>query len=329
MQAILRRFRGFFKIKIKRPRFSFRNFRIKLKVPKAIKFLFSLPKRILLFPVRLIRSIFRLFRRIRIKSWLLKNIRSRRALIFTIFILVMVIGFNLTIALNEPEELQIFLGLLAIGVPTYIAVSWIFEKWQLFKQLKNENTNAELMLLKSQINPHFFFNTLNNLYGLTVEKSDKAPEVVLKISDMMRYTIYEGQKDKVPLEDELEYLSTYIELHKIRYQKKVDIKFTHYIQGEGFQITPLLFVILLENAIKHGIESMTENAYAHLSLIAGNNKVVFAIENNYDPNEQKEPGGIGLKNLERRLELLYPEKYHLLVANEDEVYKVQLEIDLT
>ncbi len=240
----------------------------------------------------------------------------------------MIVGFNLSTALNEPEELQVFLGLMAFGVPLYIVSSWVFEKWELFKKLKNENTNAELMLLKSQINPHFFFNTLNNLYGLTVEKSDEAPEVVLKISDMMRYTIYEGQKDQVLLEDELEYLHTYIELHKIRYQKKVDIKFTHHIQGEGLKITPLLFVILLENAFKHGIESLTENAYAHLSLIAGNNKVVFAIENNYDPNEKREQEGIGLKNLERRLELLYPERYSLLVSNDDAVYKVQLEIDL-
>ncbi len=241
----------------------------------------------------------------------------------------MVVGFNLNTALNEPEGLQVLLGLLAFGVPTYIVLSWIFEKWQLIKQLRNENTNAELMLLKSQINPHFFFNTLNNLYGLTVEKSDKAPEVVLKISDMMRYTIYEGQKDKVALEDELDYLKTYIELHRIRYQKKVDIKFTHHIQDDGLLITPLLFVILLENAFKHGIESLTENAYAHLSLIAGNNKVVFAIENNYDPNEKKEHEGIGLKNLARRLELLYSERHALLVSNEASTYKVQLEIDLT
>ena len=300
-------------------------------MPRILKSLAALIKRILLFPLRLLRSIVRsLMRSLRgIGRWLLKGIRTRRALIFTIFVMVMIVGINLSFALDGPEALQIFLSLLAFGVPVYIIFSWIFEKWQLFKQLKNENTNAELMLLKSQINPHFFFNTLNNLYGLTVEKSDKAPEVVLKISDMMRYTIYEGQKDKVPIEDELEYLSTYIELHKIRYQKKVDIKFTHHIQGEGLQITPLLFVILLENAIKHGIESLTANAYAHLSLIAGNNKVVFAIENNYDPNEKSEQEGIGLKNLKRRLELLYPEKYSLLVSNEDAVYKVQLEIDLT
>ncbi len=322
MLAILRRFRGFFRFRFKRPGFGLWKFRIKFRMPRILKSLAGLIKRVFLFPKKI-------FNRIRVGRWIGQSLRTRRALIFTIFILVMIVGFNLDVAMEESEALQVFMGMLAIGVPTYIVLSWAFEKWRLIKQLKNENTNAELMLLKSQINPHFFFNTLNNLYGLTVEKSNKAPEVVLKISDMMRYTIYEGQKDKVPLKDELEYLINYIELHKIRYQKKVDIKFTHHIQGDGFQITPLLFVILLENAFKHGIESLTENAYAHLSLIAGNNKVVFAIENNYDPNEKRAQEGIGLKNLERRLELLYPQKYSLLVSNEDVVYKVQLEIDLT
>lgn len=251
---------------------------------------------------------------------------SRRSIVFLVSIPVFISGYKLVIELNEPEPLKIFLSILAVAVPGYIIFSWLFEKWRLIRQLKNEKMKAELMLLKSQINPHFFFNTLNNLYGLTVEKSDLAPEVVLKISDMMRYTIYEGQKDQVPLRDELEYLETYIELHKIRYQKKVDINFTSQIQGEAFNITPLLFIILLENAFKHGVDSLTENAYVHLSLIAGNDKVLFAIENNYDPNEGSEADGIGLENLKRRLELLYPEKHRLAINDEDAVYKVQLEI---
>ena len=281
-------------------------------------------------PLRLIRWIISRIRIPAINSKLLRTSGGRRWLAFGLVVFI-ILPLSLTVDDNNNSNETLFeiLGMLSFTAFLYIVFSWFFDQWRLIRQLKNENNDAELMLLKSQINPHFFFNTLNNLYGLTVEKSDKAPEVVLKISDMMRYTIYEGQKDKVPIEDELEYLETYIELHKIRYHKKVDIQFTHHIQGEGYRITPLLFVILLENAVKHGIENLTENAYAHLSLIAGNGKVLFAIENNFDPNEIKEGDGIGLHNLQRRLELLYPEKHTLLFDNEDNVYKVQLEIDLS
>ena len=115
--------------------------------------------------------------------------------------------------------------------------------------LKNEKAKAELALLKSQINPHFLFNSLNNLYGLTIEKSDDAPTVVLKLSDMLRYTIYEGQENIVPLKEEVNYLQNYIELHKIRHQKSVDIVFDYEID-ESIRVAPLLFIILLENAFK-------------------------------------------------------------------------------
>ncbi|MDO6744920.1 histidine kinase [Tenacibaculum soleae] len=114
------------------------------------------------------------------------------------------------------------ISLKLIGVILFfiLVFGWIFQQWKWFK---NKKTKAELALLKSQINPHFFFNTLNNLYGLTVEKYDDAPDVLIRLSDMMRYTIYMGKEDLVPLKDEIEYLQNYIELHKIRYQKKVDI----------------------------------------------------------------------------------------------------------
>ena len=208
----------------------------------------------------------------------------------------------------------------------YLSVSWLFDLWSRYMQSKNERTKAELKLLKSQVNPHFFFNTLNNLYGLTVEKSDKAPEVVLKISDMMRYTIYEGQKETVPIEEELEYLQGYIELHRIRYHKNVSINFQHQIHETGYKVTPLLFIILLENAIKHGVETLTENAFINIQLIAGSNKILFAIENNFDSEQISEERGIGLQNLKRRLELLYPGKHRLLLTNENNVFKAFLNI---
>ncbi|MDH7446121.1 sensor histidine kinase [Aquimarina sp. 2201CG14-23] len=252
-----------------------------------------------------------------------------RVRIFVIGAPMLVAGFVLSKNWKPANGLEdVFGGLLFLVLPGYIILSWIFEKWLLIKKLKNENTHAELTMLKNQVNPHFFFNTLNNLYGLTVEKSDQAPEVVLKISDMMRYSIYEGQKDTVLLVDELEYLKNYIELHKIRHYEELDIRFDHKIEDENYRVTPLLYIILLENAFKHGIENLTENLYIHINLIAEDNRILFSIENSFDSSQICETTGIGLKNLKRRLELIYPDKHQLLVVNNDNIFRVQLDLNI-
>ena len=184
-------------------------------------------------------------------------------------------------------------------------------------------------MLKNQINPHFFFNTLNNLYGLSVEKSDQAPEVILKLSDIMRYTIYEGQKDLVPIQSDIAYLENYIELNKIRHHKSVDISFNHMVENPDCQIPPLLLIMLVENAFKHGAETLIDKAFIHMQLMATREQIYFEISNNFDPSESKEPG-IGLNNLKRRLELLYPEKHSLITKIENETtYKASLKLNLT
>ena len=192
--------------------------------------------------------------------------KTYRVAIFSIYGLI--IAYHLvdfgTTTLYEPADRKNFAYFMMAPVPFFIGL-WGYDQWRWFKTLKMEKAKAELALLKSQINPHFFFNTLNNLYGLVVEKSESAPEVVLKLSDMMRYTIYEGKEDLVNLSDEVQYLERYIALHKIRYQKTVDIQFDYAIDEE-VQVAPLLFIILLENAFKHGVESLTEDAFIHMHL---------------------------------------------------------------
>ena len=207
-----------------------------------------------------------------------------------------------------------------------LILSWVFQQWKWMKTVESKKDKAEIALLKSQINPHFFFNTLNNLYGLTVEKSDDAPDVVLKLSDMMRYTIYMGKEDYVPLKDEVEYLKNYIELHKIRYQKKLDIVFNDTCDSND-QISPLLFIIPLENAFKHGAERLTDNAYIHVDLKTEDGSVQFKIENNFEETDTDHKPGIGLENLEQRLNLLYPQKHSLVIENEKDVYKLSLKIE--
>ena len=202
---------------------------------------------------------------------------------------------------------------------------WLIEQWKWLQNLKAEKSNAELSLLRAQINPHFFFNTLNNLYALTIKNSKQAPEVILKLSDMMRYTIYEGEKEKVALSDEIEYLKNYIELHKIRYKKTVEISF-NYIIDTRLTITPLLYIILLENAFKHGIDSLSENAFVKIDLFEDDSFIYFKIENNFDEIEKSESGGIGLINLKRRLALLYKNNHELKVETTKNIYKTTLKI---
>ncbi|MEQ8524417.1 histidine kinase [Gracilimonas sp.] len=218
------------------------------------------------------------------------------------------------------------LSLFLLPIPILISL-WFYEQWKWFRTLKAEKAKAELALLRSQINPHFFFNTLNNLYSLVVHQSDKAPEVVLKLSDMMRYTIYEGKKDMVPLNEEVEYLQRYIDLHKIRYQKEVDIRFEKPEDSDA-DIAPLLFIVPLENSFKHGVESMREGAYIHLSVKtdAREGKVVFEISNNFEEQEGEAEKGIGLQNLKQRLELLYPDRHKLDILKEEGVFTIILEL---
>ncbi|MBL6448844.1 sensor histidine kinase [Fulvivirga sp. 29W222] len=216
--------------------------------------------------------------------------------------------------------------LLVLPIPIFF-ILWGYEQWKWLKSLKADKAAAELALLKTQINPHFFFNTLNNLYSLTVKHSDEAPKVILMLSDMMRYTIYEGKKSFVPIQEEIKYLNNYIDLHRIRYHKKVNINFEHDV-GDDDQIAPLLFIILLENAIKHGVESLSDGAYIKMNLVSNGKTMHFCIQNNFDPTIKSEECGIGLENLKRRLALIYPEEYKLTVTERNNTFKVDLNINI-
>lgn len=227
---------------------------------------------------------------------------------------------------NYPTSVRLIL-LLYYVLLIILGAFWFIKQVVSFFKLKSEISKAELHHLKSQVNPHFFFNTLNNLYGLVGTDAKKAQELILKLSDMMRYSIYEGERDFVTLNKEVDYLKNYIELHKMRYHKEIDIQFDVRVEDE-YKVMPLLFIILLENAFKHGIEKLSEDAYIHLNMKAKKNEVFFEIENNFDVTEPKEENGIGLKNLKRRLELVYPQKHTLTFSIIKSVYKAQLTLQL-
>ncbi len=208
----------------------------------------------------------------------------------------------------------------------YVIFSWVFKQWKSIQKLKNEETIAELALLKNQINPHFFFNTLNNLYALIKNDPDTAQDYVLKLSDMMRFTIYKGKEEMVSLQEEVTYLSNFIELQTARYHKKIEIDFQQNIENHETLIPPLLFIILLENAFKHGVESLVDNAFIHLELKENERRIVFSITNNYDSDEISKIDGIGLENLKERLSLLYPNAHTLTYRNDPNTYFTTLEL---
>jgi len=206
----------------------------------------------------------------------------------------------------------------------FLILRWIFRQIRALINLKNEKAKTELLHLKSQVNPHFFFNMLNNLYGLVGKDAEKARELILKLSDMMRYSIYEGQKEEVTLAAEIEYLNNYIELHKMRYHKEIKVAFNSRVDKKGIKLMPLLFIILLENAFKHGVEKLRKDAFVTVNISAKENGVRFSVENNFDKGTVRNSTGIGLKNLKRRLELVYPKKHQLSFSVTKEVYKAEL-----
>lgn len=243
--------------------------------------------------------------------------------------MLVIAGFILVLFNDTFGKLEGFVEFIALYfIILFITIAyWIFKQIKSIIKLKNEKEKTELLHLKSQVNPHFFFNTLNNLYGL-MEKDSKERQMVLKLSDMMRYSIYEGEKDWVTLKNELDYLKNYIELQEIRYHKKSDVQFNHKIENPNAKIMPLLFIILLENAFKHGLENLEKDAYIHIDLTESENEVQFVIENNFELQQTPNQEGIGLKNLKRRLNLVYPKKHSLSFDVNSNIYKVILSLKL-
>lgn len=257
--------------------------------------------------------------------------------IFVLITIIIPVGITVYDVIILGKDSVLFLGdypsFIGIIVLIYYVllliagIIWIILQLKSLMVLKNEKAKTELLHLKSQVNPHFFFNTLNNLYGLVGTDSKKAQELILKLSDMMRYSIYEGEKDAVSLKEEVDYLKNYIQLHKMRYHKEIDIKFNYQIEEE-YKVMPLLFIILLENAFKHGVENLRDNAYVNLTMKTKHNKIIFEVENSFDASQLNLSKGIGLKNLKRRLELVYPNKHSLSFDINNDIYKAQLIIKL-
>jgi len=234
-------------------------------------------------------------------------------------------------------ENQGFIFLSCLFVAASSTIFQILTDWQKSdverKELEYKTTQTELNFLRSQINPHFLFNTLNNIYALTLKKSDAAPQTVLKLSEIMRYMLYECNERKVLLSQEINYLKNYIELEKLRLSKDFEVHLE--IEGEVLsqRISPLLLTPFIENAFKHGINKQLHDGFIHVHLQTTEEELRMKITNSkgdYKPVEfpKKKSGGIGLANVTRRLQILYPEKHELHIEEDLESYNVHLNIKL-
>lgn len=198
-------------------------------------------------------------------------------------------------------------------------------------QLQRDNLTLELNALKAQINPHFLFNTLNNIYSLALQKSDQTADMVLRLSDMMRYVLYECNSGAVALEREVEFMSNYVELERIRHGKHVSINFTLSGDTGDKKIEPLLLIPLVENSFKHGINAQMENSYVNIQFEVNDHTVRLSVENSIPANGtlMKEKGGIGLDNVRKRLELIYPGNHRLEISPFKNRYLVTLQLNLS
>jgi sensor histidine kinase YesM len=199
-------------------------------------------------------------------------------------------------------------------------------------QIEREKLEAELNTLKSQLNPHFLFNSLNNIYSLALTHSPRTPEIILKLSDLMRHVLYESRENFIPVKNEVNFLTNFIELQKIRLNNQIDIQYS--VEGDipERKVIPLIFEPFIDNAFKHGIRNPAPAPFIHVFINFQPEILRFKIENNFNctlPGKTSKSSGIGLKNIERRLEFLYSaNEYKYEIIKTEDTFTILLEVQL-
>jgi sensor histidine kinase YesM len=236
---------------------------------------------------------------------------------------------NFTYRRHIPFSIFSFLFILACSIAyKTIKDKILFDN--LSKEREHENLKTELSLLRSQVSPHFMFNVLNNMVALARKKSDLLEPSLIKLSSLMRYMLYETGEQKVSVEKETEYLQSYIDLQKQRFGKKLAVNVTVIPSDKQYEIEPMLLIPFVENAFKHGT-GMIDQAQIDINLHAVDNIVHFTVNNKYDPASYEikdSASGIGLANVQRRLELLYAHKHKLIVEKDAATFSITLQIQL-
>lgn len=226
-----------------------------------------------------------------------------------------------------------FIAFISITSLLKLSKSW-FVVNQLQRDLlekEKQRVQQELKALKAQINPHFFFNTLNSIYSMSLDKDERLPGTILQLSDLMRYFLYESKEDFVLLSKEIRVLKDYIALQKIRSNDQLRVKTLVENNIKQEKIAPLMLITFLENAFKHGAKGETGTSFIDLAISLNNNLLNFSVENNkgtVDLVEKTDHKGLGLENVKRRLELIYPGKYELLIQDKGTSFAINLQLQL-
>lgn len=277
-------------------------------------------------------------------GWLISQFIYKRkykqwaAIIFVSYITILFITWlTLFLLLGQPTfnfrghilfNFFFFLFILA-GSTAYRMIKDRTRADRVAREKENENLKTELSLLRSQASPHFMFNVLNNMVALARKKSDQLEPSLLKFSSLMRYMLYEADEEKVPLEKEIEYLQSYVDLQQQRFGKNVQVMVDLQKPDANYEIEPMLLIPFVENAFKHGT-GLIEGATIKVQLKVENNKLDFYVQNKYDPSSTEvkdKTSGIGLANVKRRLNLLYGNKHNLLIARQDNWFTVSLQLN--
>jgi len=261
---------------------------------------------------------------------------QRKYALYVVTLILVIIGaqFLTDILINDPDTHTSGAGTAIFFI--VFTTAFKYYKKGLKQQVRLQEAEAkqlqtELALLKSQVNPHFFFNTLNNLYSLSLDKSERVPEVILKISDLMRYVLESSNNKKVELTHEINFIQNYLSLERLRLSANNDVKFNIAGKTDGKMIAPMLLIPFIENSFKHGVSASISSNYVLMDLKIEGNELFFSIENNKQENNKtnEQPSSkSGLKNVKRRLELLYPDQHQLDIEEKEKSYKVNLKIKL-
>ncbi|RYU96064.1 sensor histidine kinase [Emticicia agri] len=210
----------------------------------------------------------------------------------------------------------------------YFMRGW-YKQQEAIQDLKQEKTAAELELLKSQVQPHFIFNTLNSIYAEAFKKSPETAQQIIKLSNLIEYTLYDSKKEKVALEDELKYIRNYVDLQKIRIGDKVDVSFNIYNSINHILIPPLLLLPIIENCFKHGVNNSIKPSWLRIDISVNQQELIAKVENSIEAdtkNTKAHNSGLGLNNVKRRLELLYPGKHDFKTYSEANSFLVVLKL---
>ena len=248
------------------------------------------------------------------------------AIIFKQYILMHEDGRQLSFGVYFLSTALTSIFFLFLSTALKFSIDWFLNE-RIQRDLENQRLTAELAFLKSQINPHFLFNSLNSIYSLAYQKSDTTPEAILKLAEIMRYMLYESNDNKVDLSKELQYLQNYIDLQKIRFGKKAYVEYKVMGKVGSQKIVPLILIAFIENAFKHGVANDPE-APIRLLINLDNTQLHFYMENKKHSNNRDNEGGIGLNNVKRRLDLLYSGKYSLTIKDETDIYTCELSLVL-